>query len=145
MSIGDYFGYGVLNHTFRSDQILTEMVRPSGIFASLHTSDPALVSTPSSTELFGGSYSRDQVLFQEPTSNSLNEKIITIKNSNTVSFISLPSSTVTHLGFWNSSVGGVYIASVPIMTFDATPSSSFVFNTGDSVTMPVGSIVVRIK
>lgn len=70
-------------------------------FVSLHTADP---STDGSSEVSGGSYTRESVSWASAASGSV--------ASNAEIVFDVPgSTTITHLGYWSASTAGTFYGS----------------------------------
>lgn len=74
-------------------------------FISAHTADPVDSGT---NEVSGGTYARQSITWNASAAKNL--------NSSNVPSIPIPAATtVTHLGFWDSLTGGVYLGSADIV------------------------------
>lgn len=70
-------------------------------FVSAHTADPA---DTGANEVTGGSYARKSITWNSAAAGSL--------DSSNIPVLDIPAGiTVTHLGFWTLSTGGVYLGS----------------------------------
>jgi len=74
----------------------------SGVsFVSLHTADP---STDGSSEVSGGSYTREAVSWASAASGS-------VTTSASIVFDVPGSTTISHLGYWSASTAGTFYGS----------------------------------
>lgn len=71
------------------------------VYASLHTADP---STGGTSEVTGGSYSRESISWGSPTNG-------TASSSAPIVFDVPASTTITHLGYWSAASGGTFYGS----------------------------------
>lgn len=134
----------ILNHIYCTDIVGTSMARPSAVFLSLHSADPTTdTAATTSTELVGGSYSRKPITFTEANIDELSRAFVS--NRATIAFSGLPFSDLTHIGFWDSFVGGNLLQSGNVLIDDATPSSVIHFNSGDSLTIYVATLKVFLN
>lgn len=94
-------------------------------FVSLHTADPG---TSGTAEVTGGlpAYSRKAITWTTASSS-------TITSGSTVTFDVPGGVTITHLGYWSASTGGVFYGSRP---FDTAQ----VFATQGTYTLSPGTI-----
>ena len=73
---------------------------------SLHHSNPD-ISGSYATEVFGGGYTRAQSYLTPPANRST-------WNSDIISFRSMPSGVITHIGLWDASTRGNLLVSVEL-------------------------------
>src|ERR1700750_487503 len=69
------------------------------VYISLHTASP---STTGANEVAGGSYVRQSGSFAAASGG-------TNATNGTLTFASMPSCTVTHVGFWDASTNGNFL------------------------------------
>jgi len=96
-------------------------------FVSLHTADP---STDGSSEVSGGSYTREGVSWASAASGS-------ISTSASVVFDVPGSTTITHLGYWSASTSGTFYGSRALDTNQT-------FATAGTYTIATGNITESI-
>lgn len=70
-------------------------------FVSLHTADP---STDGSSEVSGGSYTREAISWASAASGS-------VSTSASIVFDVPGSTTISHLGYWSASTAGTFYGS----------------------------------
>ena len=97
-------------------------------FVSLHTADP---STGGSSEVTGGSYTRESVSWASAASGSVTT------NANIV-FDVPGSTTITHLGYWSASTAGTFYGSRALDT-------SQTFATDGTYTIASGNLVETLS
>lgn len=96
-------------------------------FVSLHTADP---STDGSSEVSGGSYTREAVSWDSADSGSV--------SSNASVVFDVPgSTTITHLGYWSASTSGTFYGSRALDTNQT-------FATAGTYTIATGNITETI-
>lgn len=98
---------------------------------SLHSSDPLIAGNPATTEISGGSYTRQSATFVR---NNLN-----IWNSAAVTFGGLPAATVTHVGVWYTSG-----ANSGSLAFSVPLTNSFTTSSGSSWTIDANQYVIYL-
>jgi len=81
--------------------LLLEGFSGSVAFVSLHTADP---STDGSSEVSGGSYTREPASWASAASAS-------VSTSASIVFDVPGSTTITHLGYWSASTSGTFYGS----------------------------------
>lgn len=100
----------------------------SGVsFVSLHTADP---STDGSSEVSGGSYTRESVSWASAASAS-------VSNSAEIVFDVPGSTTISHLGYWSASTSGTFYGSRAL-------DSSQTFATAGTYTIAIGNLTESI-
>jgi hypothetical protein len=129
MPFSNYLSHALLNHVARSDQEATSFSQPAQLWCALHDSDPTGV--PLATELTGGSYARQRVFFNAPSSGE-------VTNVDEVLFDLLPSvpTGVTHFSIWDASSSG------NMLYHDILPEVQIV-NSGDAIRVPAGTLTLR--
>lgn len=75
-------------------------------YISLHTGDPG---TTGANEVSGGSYVRQRPPFNAAASSQA-------KNTSSISWTLLPAATITHIGIWDASSGGIYYLGAALST-----------------------------
>ena len=96
-------------------------------FVSLHTADP---STDGSSEVSGGSYTREAVSWASAASGS-------VSTNASVVFDVPGSTTITHLGYWSASTSGTFYGSRSLDTNQT-------FATAGTYTIATGNITETI-
>lgn len=98
-SISKYLGDALLNHVFRGSAYSS----PAKLYVALYTSNPG--DTDTGTEVTGGSYARQEVVFSAPVDVSGKS---TIKNTLDLTFPVATAAwgTVTHLGIKDALTSG---------------------------------------
>lgn len=96
-------------------------------FVSLHTADP---STDGSSEVSGGTYTRESVSWASAASGS-------VSTSASVVFDVPGSTTITHLGYWSASTSGTFYGSRALDTNQT-------FATAGTYTIATGNITETI-
>ena len=96
-------------------------------FVSLHTADP---STDGSSEVSGGSYTREAASWASAASAS-------VSTSASIVFDVPGSTTITHLGYWSASTAGTFYGSRALDT-------SQTFATAGTYTIASGNITESV-
>lgn len=96
-------------------------------FVSLHTADP---STDGSSEVTGGSYTREAISWAAATSAS-------VLTDAQIVFDVPGSTTITHLGYWSASAAGTFYGS---RALDASQT----YATDGTYTIASGSVIESI-
>lgn len=96
-------------------------------FVSLHTADP---STDGSSEVTGGSYTRETVSWAAAASGS-------VTTDANIIFDVPGSTTITHLGYWSASTAGTFYGSRALDT-------SQTFATAGTYTISSGNLTEAI-
>lgn len=125
--ISNYLENSLLNHVLRGDTGGTSFAQPSTVYLAFHTANPT--DTGGGAEFVGGSYARQIMEFGAAASG------VSV-NTNSASFVSLPTANLTHLGLWDSSSGGNLLFHTPITTI--------AFNSGDDANVNPGAITVSL-
>lgn len=87
------------------DEVLDKLLSGTAITTgqvthiSLHSAQP---DATGSNEITGGGYAREAISFNAASAGSTS-------NAATVSFASLPTATVTHVGLWTAVSGGTFV------------------------------------
>jgi len=97
-------------------------------FVSLHTADP---STDGSSEVSGGSYTREAISWASATSGS-------VVTDAEIVFDVPGSTTITHLGYWSASTSGTFYGSRALDT-------SQTFATAGTYTIASGNVSETIS
>ncbi len=91
MSLSNYLENKILDKVFRNVDFT--VATP---YVSLHTADPGETGA---NEVTGGSYSRKSATFSAASNGNT-------KNTNNITFTSMPATTVVGVGIWDASSGG---------------------------------------
>lgn len=97
-------------------------------YLALYTSNPT--AGDSGTEVSGGGYARQAITFSSPSSGE-------VHNTNSMTFTTMPSATVTHYGVRDASTGGTLRAFGPL-------SSSVTTDAGDSITFSSSNVSITL-
>ena len=125
MSATDALEVKLLNHVLRN----TAMVQPTALYIALHTADPG--ETGIGSEVAGGSYARQTIAFTPATSGQPAQAT----NTNLVTFASLPAATISNFTIADAVTAGNVL-------FVGTLSTPKVTGAGDTITFPIGQIIV---
>lgn len=100
-------------------------------YCSLHTADPD--EDGSGTECTGGTgpYARQSITFAAASGGSKS-------SSATITFTGMPSCTVSHIGIWDASTSGNFLAG------GAVTGGSKTVNAGDTFEITSGSLTVTL-
>lgn len=128
MSFSNYLEEKVLNHVFGG----TTYTQPSAVYCSTHTADPGETGASEST---GGSYARQAITFAA-ASNPGGTKA----TSADLVFASMPASTITHVGIWDSATTG---GSNNFLVGGALAASK-TLNSGDTFRITSGNLTVSL-
>lgn len=111
------------------DKVLrgTDFTHPANLYVSLHTADPAQTGA---NEVTGGGYARKAVTFSAGSNKETS-------NTSDIEFTNMPTTTVTHIGLWSASTGGVYWWGGSLTVAKALTS-------GDTLKIPVGDLDVTL-
>lgn len=123
MGASNYLETQLLDHIFRN----AAYTSPTTVYLSLHTADPGETGTSEAT---GGSYARQSCAFSAASGGS-------ISNSGTVSFASMPATTVTHFGIWDDASAGNFLAGGAL-------SASKSPGAGDTVQFAASSVTISL-
>lgn len=96
MSISDYYENKILDHMFGN----VAFTPPATVYCSLHSADPGETGA---NEISGGSYARQAISWAAASGGSK-------KNSADITFTNMPAATVTHVGIWDASTAGNFLA-----------------------------------
>lgn len=110
-----------------ANEMLRARFSQKALYASLHTADPA---GRGNSEVAGGRYVRQRVLFAAPNDGSISSSIV-------LEFQALPTATLTHLGYWDAPVGGNFILGTEL-------SGRRDIQKGDSYRIPAGDATITI-
>ncbi len=119
---------------YMEKKVLDKMLRGvdftlSTVYVSLHTSNPGITGAG---EVAGGSYARQAVghsLWNAAATASDTGSECT--NNATITFASIPASTLTYVGIWDAVSGGNFLIGGAFQTPIAVGGGgSFVFNAG---------------
>ena len=124
MATSTYLGNQVLDSIFNNDSFVV-----STVYVSLHTGDP---STTGANEATGGSgpYARQSSSWSTAASKS-------VSNDVAINFLGMPASTITHVGLWDASSGGNFLAGGALTT-------SRTLSAGATGQFAVGALVVSV-
>lgn len=108
-----------MSNKFTDSAINGFLANYTTLWLSLHYDNPGL-GTYNNYEVVGGSYTRRQGTFTEPSSR-------TIWLDNPVAFYGLPAVSITHIGFWTDQYNGqlVAVAAVPNAPVSITAGGSY--------------------
>jgi hypothetical protein len=124
-----------MSATFSDKQVNKWFSDISNVWLSLHYDDPSETSG-SYSEVFGGSYNRQNASFGASSSR-------TIWNSNRVTWSGLPASEIAFIGAWEDDETGDLIWSCPA---PLDPNGRIIkVETGKSFTLPISSIAITIS
>jgi len=87
--------------TTAGEDLMLDGLADGVTFVSLHTADP---STGGTSEVTGGTYSRETISWAAATSGS-------VTTDSAIVFDVPGSTTITHLGYWSASVSGSFYGS----------------------------------
>lgn len=117
-----YLENKILDHTLRN----TAFTSPTTVYLALFTSNPG--ESGSGSEVTGGSYARQTITFAAASGG-------VSASSNSQTFTSLPTATITHLGIYDASSGGNLL-------YYGAFSTSLTVSSGDNVTIDSGDITI---
>lgn len=117
-----YLENKILDHTLRN----TAFTSPTTVYLALFTSNPG--ESGSGSEVTGGSYARQTITFGAASGG-------VSASSNSQTFTSLPTATITHLGIYDASSGGNLL-------YYGSFSTSITVSSGDNITIDSGDITV---
>lgn len=106
-----------------------ELIKNDTPYLALYTNNPGPTNT--GTELTGGSYARQSITFGSIVSGQM-------KNTNTLTFSSLPASVATHYGIFDAVSGGNLLAYGELTT-------PIVSEAGDNAIFDTDSIVANFQ
>lgn len=118
----NYLEGKIIEHVLRN----VSYTSPTTVYSALFTSDPTEAN--SGTEVTGGSYARQATTFGAHSGG-------VCLNSAPISFTSMPSATVTHIGIYDASTAGNLL-------YYGALSTSLTVTTGSTVTFATSSISV---
>lgn len=122
MSLSNYTENAILDKVLRNVDFTVTTV-----YVSLHTADPGETGA---SEVSGGSYARQTGTFTAATNG-------TSETTANLSFTNMPAVTVTHVGLWDASVGGNFLAGGAL-------TSSRVVSNGQTIQIDSGDLTVSI-
>jgi hypothetical protein len=123
----DYLERKSLDHNLGT----ATFTKPTAVYASLHTTSPLDAAT--GAEVSGGSYARQAVTF---TAAATNTGVTSASNTANVSFLSMPTATVSHVGIYDAATGGNLL-------YHAALAASKSLTSGDNFTINAGQLVVQ--
>lgn len=96
----------------------------SGGWLALHTGDPGVLGDPT-TELAGGGYIRQRILFNEASGKA-------VVSNNAQTFIGVPAGLITWLGIWDDQVAShLLVAKQLAAPLTPTANAHFLAAAGD--------------
>jgi hypothetical protein len=98
-------------------------------YVSLHTADPGLTGA---SEASGGSYARQTVTFGTIADGGSGRQMA---NTAAVTYTSMPSATITHVGLWDASSSGNFL-------YGDALTAQQVVNSGGTFEFPIGNLTV---
>jgi hypothetical protein len=101
--------------TFAGNTALGVLLHVKGRYLACHVTDPTVLGL-SATEVAGGGYERQPVLFSAPGSK-------TCASTNAQTFAGMPACTVRYLAVWTAISGGDMIFAVVLGAALAVPAS----------------------
>ncbi|MER8924336.1 hypothetical protein [Mesorhizobium sp. M0859] len=119
----DYLENKILDHVFRN----TPYTPPATIYLALYTAAPT--DAGGGTQVTGGGYARKAVTFGAAAGGAM-------ANTNLIDFLATGANfgTITHVGVFDALTAGNLLAWKAI--------SSIVINDGDTISFPIGSIIM---
>lgn len=123
-AMSDYLESALLNHVLRN----VSYTPPTTLYLAFYTAAPT--DSGGGTEVTGGSYARQAVTFAAPTGGAG-----TSVNSNTITFTSMPASTVVAIGILDAASNGNLLLRHTL----PTPKT---YGAGENVTIAPGDLVV---
>lgn len=120
MSMSNYLEDKLLNLVLRN----TAFTSPTATYLALYTSDPG--ETDAGTEVTGGAYARQAIVFGAPSNN-------TVSNSSTIAFPVATAAwgTVAYVGIRDAATGGNLLFSAAVGTSQAVGvNNQVIFNAG---------------
>jgi hypothetical protein len=123
MSISNYLELELLDQVFRN----TAAPAITTPWISLHTGDPGETGASEAT---GGSYVRQSASFDLAAAGAT-------ANTGAVTFTSMPSGTLTHVGVWDASSAGNFL-------WGGSLTASKTLNTGDTFQINAGDLDVTL-
>lgn len=123
MSISNYLELELLDQVFRN----AAAPAITTVWISTHTGDPGETGASEST---GGSYGRQSASFDVAAAGAT-------QNSGNITFTSMPSSTLTHVGVWDASTAGNFL-------WGGTLDASKTLNSGDTFQINTGDLDVTL-
>jgi hypothetical protein len=124
--LSDFLAQELLDHIFNN----AAYPSPTTVYISCHTADPG---ENGANEVVGGSYGRQAGVFGAPYLDSGNSNTPTVSTTAATTFLDMPATSVTHLGFWDDPSAGAFLGR---FTCGATLSPS----AGEAVSFPAGDI-----
>jgi hypothetical protein len=109
--------------------ILTAYYVTPVIYLGLHSADPT-TSGNGATEIAGGSYTRQRIIFGAPSNRA-------VANDNQIIFLNLPATTVTWFGIWSASTGGTCRHTIQA-------GAGLTFSSGGTLVIPVSDIAITL-
>jgi len=125
MALSAYLRDKLLDHYLKG----SAFTQPTNVYVSLHTGDPG---TTGASEASGGSYAR-QLASSSFAAASGGSKA---SNAN-VDFTSMPATTITHAGIWDSLSGGNFLSGGAL-------AASKVVNAGDTFRLSSGQLTATL-
>ena len=122
MSISNYAELKLLDAVFNATAF--SVTTP---YISLHTADPGETGA---SEVTGGSYARQSGSFGAAAAGA-------VSNDAQISFASMPSGTITHVGVWDASTSGNFL-------WGGALTASKTVNSGDTVQIASGDLDVTL-
>lgn len=123
MSISNYWELEILDATFRNSAVPAITT----VYVSLHTGDPGETGASEAT---GGSYVRQSSSFDVAAAGAT-------ANTGAITFTSMPSGTLTHVGCWDASSAGNFL-------WGGSLTASKTLNTGDTFQINAGDLDVTL-
>lgn len=121
-ALSDYAENAVGNHLLRN----VALPSPTTVYLALFTADPTDAGT--GAEVTGGSYIRKAVTFGAPTNG-------VFTNNASVTFESMPSTTVTHWGIFDAVTAGNLL-------FHGAWQSATGVNAGQNLSVAIGALTI---
>lgn len=115
-----------------ADVLQQHFTSHNDFYLALHTVDPTNLGL-ASTELSGGSYSRQKIIFTTPSNRS-------VTNSAAITFLNLPVGHITYLAVWKlvaANPATQIITSIAVAPFSTT-------SIGNNLYIPVGDIAITV-
>lgn len=123
MSISNYMENAILDKVFRNTNF--SVTTP---YVSLHTADPGETGAD---EVTGGSYARQLGTFDAAASGAT-------ANTSAITWLGMPSATVTYVGIWDAVSGGNFVWSGAL-------TSPEVIGAGDGCFFAAGALDITLN
>lgn len=123
-SASNYLENKLIDHALGT----TTYTKPTAVYVALYTASPS--DSIAGTEVTGGSYVRKAIVFNASVNG-------VATNTSTINFTSMPTTTVVAVGILDALTSGNLL-------FWTTLSSSVSLTSGDTISIPAGSLSITL-